>query len=194
MNKTQAELFHESAFAAEKFILPQEMAADFVVIELLSENDLGSTFLLSKRADGSKYVLKCYRKSETEGIGKESEIMRGLSHIGLPSFEADYDDGEAVFVLREFAQGISLDDYLEENTRIEPALTVKIISALCDTLSYLHSQPAPIIHRDVKPSNIIINLSDNSVKLIDFGISRTYTEGAKNDTQQYGTKPFSAPE
>lgn len=64
---------------------------------------------------------------------------------------------------------------------------------LCDILSYLHSQSPPVIHRDLKPQNIILT-DDGKVKLIDFGISRVYDAQAKKDTVFYGTQEFAPPE
>ena len=60
-------------------------------------------------------------------------------------------------------------------------------------MTYLHSQSPPVIHRDLKPQNII--LSDAGVvKLIDFGIARVYDASAKRDTVFYGTQEFAPPE
>ena len=194
MNKSFANEYRKGGIHSDKFIPPRELSECFDVMECLAENDIGETYLLTDKKNGKRFVLKCYRKSETSSENSEAELLRGLSHKGLPKFEAEIDDGETLYALREYVEGISLNEYLEECDAISESLVVSIALELCEVLSYLHSQPAPIIHRDVKPSNIVINPRDNSVKLIDFGISRKYSEYSDTDTTYYGTKKFSPPE
>ncbi len=69
---------------------------------------------------------------------------------------------------------------------------VKWASEICDVLNYLHSfKPNPIVFRDVKPSNIMID-DNNHVFLVDFGIARVFEVGAKGT--MIGTEGFSPPE
>jgi serine/threonine-protein kinase len=60
--------------------------------------------------------------------------------------------------------------------------------------SYLHSQSPPIIYRDLKPGNIMLSLNRKTVKLIDFGIARTYKQQRSKDTIAMGTPGYSPPE
>ncbi|MGI6689201.1 MAG: serine/threonine protein kinase [Christensenellales bacterium] len=60
-------------------------------------------------------------------------------------------------------------------------------------LTYLHGQTPAVIHRDIKPENII-RTSEKDIRLIDFGIARTFREDTDTDTQVIGTKPYMAPE
>ena len=65
---------------------------------------------------------------------------------------------------------------------------------LCGVLGYLHSrQPNPIIYRDMKPANIMLQ-PDGTLKLIDFGIAREYKQESGADTTYIGTKGYAAPE
>jgi hypothetical protein len=64
---------------------------------------------------------------------------------------------------------------------------------LCDALDYLHSQEPAIIFRDMKPSNVMVTHA-GQVKLIDFGIARTYKVGKKKDTVAMGSENYAAPE
>ena len=173
--------------------LPGEIYRRFDILECLSENDYGQTYKLFEKDSGKRYVLKCYRKAGDVGATREAELLQGLFHNGLPTYEPEIETVDMLLILREYIDGIPLDKYIAENSPDETR-TLAIIMELCDVLSYLHSQPAPIIHRDIKPSNIIVDLSSNSVKLIDFGISRRYSEDSDFDTAYYGTKRFSPPE
>jgi hypothetical protein len=163
-------------------------------MECLAESERGNTYLLSEKEGDKKYVLKCYPKAEMTGENKEGALLSVLNHKGIPKFETEIDDGETLFVLREYAEGMTLDQYLEEQEGITVAHVINIAVELCGILSYLYSQSPPIVHRDIKPSNIVINTDGYTLKLIDFGISRRYSEDVTNDTQYFGTKEFSAPE
>jgi hypothetical protein len=175
------------------FALPEDLSGRFDILECLAVTDYAETYLLTEKDGGKRFVLKCHKKSDEVSAVREAELLRGLEHKGLPSFEREAESGDTLFILREYIEGVPLDRYLSEYQPDE-AQAVKIVIELCDVLSYLHSQPSPIIHRDIKPSNIIICAHDNSVKLIDFGISRKYVEGAAADTAFFGTRSFAPPE
>ena len=64
---------------------------------------------------------------------------------------------------------------------------------LTDILSYLHSENPPIIHRDIKPQNIIVG-RDSSIHLIDFGIARVHKEERTQDTSVVLTLDYASPE
>ena len=166
----------------------------FNVLECIGETLFGDTYLLSEKETGKLYVLKTQRDFEkATAVVNEAELLFGLSHPGLPIFEeVTPQDGEQ-YIIREYIDGVPLDKYIEQ-LPADTKLIISIMISLCDILEFLHSQPQPIIHRDIKPSNIIYNPRDNSVSLIDFGISRKYSKEAKSDTMYFGTKDFAPPE
>ncbi len=174
-------------------VMPLEIADRFDIIECFAVNDYSETYLLSEKNSGKRFVLKSYKKSEDAPPVDEAELLQGLEHEGLPKFEGRIEKEDQFYILREFIEGVPLDEYLLDNP-VSEAQSINIIMELCDILSYLHTQPEPIIHRDIKPSNIIINPIDNKITLIDFGISRKYTEGAETDTCFFGTQKFAPPE
>jgi len=174
--------------------LPEGFTARFDVMERLASNTFGETFLLSEKDGGKLFILKCYPKSIIDIEHSEAKHLSGLSHKGLPRIEAESENDEVVFNLREFAEGIPLDEFMEERGLLDKAQAIHIITKLCDVLNYLHCQSPPIIHRDIKPSNIIYDSNSGNVTLIDFGISRRYAETADTDTTNLGTKKFAPPE
>ncbi len=191
MSKSFAQEFLQTF---DDFKLPLELSDRFEVIECFAKSDYGETYLLSEKDSGKWYVLKCCKKTDTLSAVHEAELLKDLAHKGLPRFEMEVEEEDTLFLLREYIVGISLDKYLAENTPDEMQVT-NIIISLCDILSYLHSQTPPIIHRDIKLSNIIIDTGDNNaVFLIDFGISRKYSKEAGMDTVCFGTQGFAPPE
>ncbi|MCL2362740.1 MAG: protein kinase [Defluviitaleaceae bacterium] len=176
----------------EGYDFPLEIIRRFDVIELLSQNEMGETYLLSEKDSSTWFVLKSFRHSVP--ISPESEILKGLEHKGLPTFEPQIKWGETQFTLRKYVVGISLHEYINEHQVLDEAQVLYIIKSLCETIGFLHSQKTPIIHRDIKPSNVIINPRDNSVTLIDFGIARKYNENSNKDTTVFATIEFAPPE
>jgi serine/threonine-protein kinase len=110
------------------------------------------------------------RTSELLRLNSEAEILHGLNCKGLPKFEPSAERDNMMFTLREYIEGVSLEEYINESPTVSEDDAVRIVMELCDIVSVMHSQPTPIIHRDIKPTNVIINPDDNAVTLIDFGI------------------------
>jgi serine/threonine protein kinase len=191
LNRAIADDFLQSFEGLE---LPDTLSARYAVAERLSQNDVGETYLLAEKDGGKLFVMKCYKKGEGESGSREAKLLCGLHHKGIPEFEKEYQNADTFFVLREYAEGICLDKYMVDYAGMDEPAVLNVAVQICDVLSYLHSQPSPIIHRDIKPTNIIINPENNSVKLIDFGISRKYSETAETDTESRGTRDFAPPE
>lgn len=170
---------------------PPDFLRDYELLECLSQNEIGETFLTKSKKNGVVRIAKCYKKKSYPCAGTESDILSGLRHEGLPQFVASYENDDAVFVVREYVKGVSLDEFTGSKA-IAQRRALSIAIQLCDILAYLHGQKPPIIHRDIKPGNIII--SDGKIKLIDFGISRKYNDKVTTDTTYIGTRGFSPPE
>lgn len=97
-------------------------------------------------------------------------------------------------VFEEFYTGTLLNEYIK--TRDMSDNFVKLVfSQVCKAVDYLHNCCEPkIIHRDIKPQNIIVLDDGSGVKLIDYGIARNYDERESSDTKKFGTVGYAAPE
>ncbi len=125
---------------------------------------------------------------------QEANILVGLSHPNLPQVNAFFDEQGRSYLVMEFIRGESLEKRLEHANA--PVLESQVLDwaiQICTVLSYLHSRQPPIIFRDLKPSNVMVTL-DGRVKLIDFGIARTYKVGKLHDTISMGSENYAAPE
>lgn len=135
------------------------------------------------------------RQEAAELFAREAEILKSLSHPGLPGIFDSFTIGDSHYIVMEYIYGETLEEKLKGNHF--PFTWEEVLpwaEELCEILLYLHTRmPYQVIFRDLKPSNIIITPHDN-VKLIDFGIARLYSPRKVKDTYFMGTPGFSPPE
>ncbi|MDO5111232.1 MAG: serine/threonine-protein kinase [Clostridia bacterium] len=170
---------------------PSALLEKYELLELLSKKEDGAETILARaRESGQSCIVKCFAKDAAQA--EEGGILSRLAYPLIPKWRDTYTDGTCCYLVRDYIEGCPLDRYREERHPGEKqALSIAI--SLCDTLSYLHAQQPPVIHRDVKPQNIIIGM-DERPYLIDFGIAREYDPDSRRDTQALGTAAFCPPE
>ena len=121
------------------------------------------------------------------------EQLPSISCPYLPRVEFAGRIADKLVVVSEYAPGTNLRAMVEDGGPLGPARAHAVLSCVCAALEALHgARPAPIVHRDVNPGNIIVDA--NSAVLIDLGIARFSREGAAIDTQLLGTSGYAAPE
>lgn len=133
------------------------------------------------------------RDTIVRNFEREANILATLNHPSIPRIYDYFTQDDRSYLIIEFVDGKDLEailvdsqDFLSETQVLNWALE------LCDVISYLHNyQPEPIIFRDIKPSNIMIN-SNGHVLLVDFGIAKTFQPGQKGT--MIGTEGYSPPE
>ena len=131
---------------------------------------------------------------------REAQHAAALNH---PMIVAIYDTGEAEtaagplpYIVMEYVDGLTLRDVVNRDGPMEPSQAIEVIADACQALDFSHQQG--IVHRDVKPANIMISTA-GAVKVMDFGIARTLadTTGAGRLTQTaavLGTAAYLSPE
>ena len=137
------------------------------------------------------FVAKCYDKNVWT-IESPEDILRQLDHDGLPKQLESFENEDMIVTIREYVAGVSLDLFALDNELTEKDVS-RICVQLCDILGYLHHRPDPIIHRDIKPQNVIVR-PDGELSLIDFDIARTWQPGSETDTRFFGTVAYAPPE
>lgn len=124
----------------------------------------------------------------------EAEILKRLEHPMLPKVVDIFEDNDFLYIVEDYIEGEDLSKVLIKHKSIDEKTALLWFEKIVDCLIYLHNQtPNPIIYRDLKPSNIILQ-PNGKIKLIDFGIAREYKEKAISDTSYIGTKGYAAPE
>jgi len=131
-------------------------------------------------------------KTFIERFYHEARISGTLSH---PSIVTLFDIGEdalgAPFLAMEFVEGETLDKVISRGERFPPEKVVALVSQICSALDYAHARG--IVHRDVKPSNLILSEGDR-VKVTDFGIAKLAGAELTQQGQLLGTPSYMSPE
>ncbi|MHA6529012.1 serine/threonine-protein kinase [Paenibacillus sp. BAC0078] len=129
-------------------------------------------------------------------IEAEAELLISLSHPLLPRV-ADFfppDQEGYCYLVMDYIEGVTLGQYISTNPGPLPVKSIlRYAGQLLEVLQYLHGHHPPIVHRDMKPGNIMLTGRDELL-LIDFGIARKFRSGAGEDTEKLGTVGFAAPE
>lgn len=173
----------------------------YKIIKEIGKGGMGTVYLAEdKHLKGKLWAIKEVHipvKLSREFID-EAKILTTLEHINLPKVVDFYntaEQDEKAYLVMDYINGKTLTEVFEqENHNLPYERVIKYAIQLCNVLEYLHHQkPNPIIYRDLKPSNIIINHNDD-IRLIDFGIAREFKENHQKDTIQVGTMGFASPE
>ncbi|HEX8220440.1 MAG TPA: protein kinase [Chloroflexia bacterium] len=131
------------------------------------------------------------RRQLLEAFRREAQILSDLEHRNLPRVTDFFTEGGRPYLVMELIPGESLEKRLDRlhGQPMDEAEALKYGIQVCEVLTFLHTQDPPIIFRDVKPANIMI-MPNAQIKLIDFGIARTYKEGKRRDTMSMGTAAY----
>jgi eukaryotic-like serine/threonine-protein kinase len=133
------------------------------------------------------------RQTIVQNFEREANLLATLNHASIPRIYDYFTEENRSYLVIEYIHGKDLEAIISGNEGFlseEQVLTWGI--ELCDVLSFLHNhKPDPIIFRDMKPSNVMVD-HNGDVKLVDFGIAKTFQFGQKGT--MIGTEGYSPPE
>lgn len=173
--------------------LPERIGLQYEVESCLAEKEGRSVWRLRRRADGAAFLLKT-APAEAGDLTEEFRILTQAAPLlrGAAPLPADcFQENGTAWLVRSYLPGETLAQYRERTGTCSAGQCARWGRKLCALLEALHG--AGVIHRDVKPENIIL-LPGGGVGLIDFGIARQYKEGQDRDTRRLGTRSTAAPE
>lgn len=128
----------------------------------------------------------------------EMKALVNLDHPGIPKVRDYFHEGDRRYIVMDFVKGQSLDDEIreaaqEKGTGLLPGKVVQDVLALLEIVEYLHKLSPPILHRDIKPPNIIRDARTGRIKLVDFGLAKALNETFSPQTM-VGTMGYCPPE
>jgi serine/threonine protein kinase len=176
---------------------PDFAAHGYQVIKELGHNLEGGrfTYLAKRLADHVDVVIKQFQFSKGSGwdgfraIEREIQSLQGLNHRGIPKYLDKFETDSGYCLVTEYFPA----DTLAVGRSFTPDQIKQITVQLLEILVYLQERMPPVIHRDVKPENILVD--DNlNVYLIDFGFARVGSGSVAMSSAAAGTFGFMAPE
>jgi serine/threonine protein kinase len=165
----------------------------YVLLQVLKDGSFGRTEKVTSSDGGGVYIRK-YFSEDSVKTESEYKILSKLTHPFLPKVYDHYELSGQSVMIEEYVEGIKLSEVIRIAGRLAVFSAIDITLKLCIVVGFLHSQkPDPIIHRDIKPDNIIYR-PDGQIKLIDFGAARNFKPGKERDTVYVGTLGYAPPE
>ena len=156
-------------------------------LTVLNDNN-GYRTVLVKEKNSGKILIK---KEVPLAQGGVYQQIKSIGHPNLVKVHEVCFTKEGCIILEDYISGKSLQDELEEKGQLPLECALGYFMQILEALQTIHSYH--IIHRDVKPENILIS-TDGVVKLLDFGIARFQKENQSKDTTILGTAGYASPE
>lgn len=168
-------------------LIGQTIKGRYLVREKLREDDKSLVFLAEDKFAANKKVVVHLLVVENEKAAHLADEIILLLHFNHPDIAAVFDSGELSegykFIVSEFVEGKSLKEMLQKSGQFNSQRAARIIRQVAYALSEAHQNG--ILHRNLKPENIILTVSGNGVekvKLVDFGL---YTEDSSDEALLY---------
>ncbi len=163
----------------------------------LTTPSLDRSPLLSGVPSGKLQVLKemnadvAQIPKAQELFEREASTLRTLNHPGIPQYSDFFVEADKKYLVMELIHGQDLEKWVRHKGPIPVAQAIAWMIQTCEILDYLHTRPTPIIHRDIKPGNLLIRSVDQQVVVIDFGAVK---EAGMAPGTRIGAEGYSAPE
>ncbi len=152
----------------------------YTLLGILGEGSMGRTYL-AQSASGKVAVKALYPSrlataKDLQLFVREAEVLQKLSHPRIPSYVDAFDEGEGegirYHLVQEWVDGQTLRAKIDAGERFDEAQIGRLMRQLLEILEYMHGCDPPVVHRDMKPDNIIVRTSDDEPVLVDFGAVR----------------------
>ncbi|XP_069755063.1 serine/threonine-protein kinase 32A-like isoform X3 [Narcine bancroftii] len=168
----------------------------FQILRAIGKGSFGKVCIVQKKDSKKMYAMKymnkqqCVERNEVKNVFKELQVMKGLEHPFLVNLWYSFQDEEDMFMVVDLLLGGDLRYHLQQNVHFKEGTVKLYICELALALDYLQSRY--IIHRDIKPDNILLD-DYGHVHITDFNIAAMVKE-EQQATSIAGTKPYMAPE
>ncbi|HLG16508.1 MAG TPA: protein kinase [Blastocatellia bacterium] len=134
------------------------------------------------------------RAKAVEDFKREAEVLAQLEHPSIPTVYDYFIEGGRYYLVMRWIGGGDLAEQMRlRGGLVDEASVAKWAVQICDVLHYIHSQRPPIIYRDLKPANLMLDDKSGRVMLVDFGIARIVRPTEKGVTA-IGTMGYAPPE
>ena len=181
--------------------LGRALGEEFEVLRLLGRGGFADVYEIRERKLDRSLAIKVLRPEIAWGpwmvsrFEREARALASLNHLNIPPVHFVGDNEGLVYYVMPLIEGRSLGDILAEEGPIDPGALVDIVIPVLDALHHAHH--LGIIHRDIKPDNIIIENETGRPLLVDFGVAKQVKPGPAGSSMPgviMGTPGYISPE
>lgn len=174
----------------------------YEILRLIGKGGMSTVYQARDLTNGNLLAIKdAVRtgKGENQAVEQklvdEGNMLKQLSNSHLPRIYDIIENPDSFMLVMDFIQGESLDRVLKREGAQPMERVLDWGIQICEVFDYLHNQPTPIIYRDMKPANVMLQ-PNGHLMMIDFGTARNQKVGVAMmaDTLCLGTAGFAAPE
>ena len=181
--------------------VPKRTLGRYRIVKELGRGSMGIVYLGEDPTIHRSVAIKTMRLDQAEDTDVVKEVKARFFHeaestgrLSHPNIVTIYDAGEEEdlgYIAMEFLEGVTLKAWCRKDNLLPVRQAVNLAATVADALDYAHRQG--IVHRDVKPSNIMLT-KENAIKVTDFGIARITTSTKTQTTMIMGTPNYMSPE
>ncbi|MGK7883035.1 MAG: ankyrin repeat domain-containing protein [Crocosphaera sp.] len=174
----------------------------YKILNKLGKGGMGTTYAAEDVNTGKKVALKVISlQNQTDAnslklLEREVTVLKKLNHPNIPKY-IDYfqlEDDNKLYLVQDLVPGKNLNQQVEEGLRLTEKEVKDIAVQVLSILDYLHNFEPRIIHRDIKPHNLILS-DDGQIFLVDFGaVHNAYYNTMMGETVGIGTIGYMSPE
>ena len=185
----------------EGMIIDDKYDEKYALIKHIAKGGACDVYLAQEIDSGIYYAAKIALKSNAdhkidvslETVRQEIQMLQNLRHPAIPQIRDVIENENYVCVIQDYVEGKNLNDLVHQFGPYPSDYVIGWAKQICAFLAYIHSFHPPYIYRDMKPANLVLQPS-GYIKVIDFGIMRSYKPGKMQDTVALGTRGYAAPE
>lgn len=183
----------------------QQTIRHYQVLRILGRGGMGTTYLvwnpsIATSAGQMQSGLQVLKEMNTdmalipkaqELFEREASTLKSLNHAGIPRFYDFFIEGGKKYLVMELVHGKDMEKWVRSQGPVSQEQAITWMIQTCKVLEYLHNREVPIIHRDIKPGNLLVENRSNRVIVLDFGAVKAV--GMPSRTR-IGAEGYSAPE
>lgn len=179
--------------------MPGSLIADFQIIRLIAQGDMGNIYLADHISTGEKIALKILSESHTY----DAKFIVSFIHSGRQAMKKHFkntvqvkavgeDDG-VFFYAMEFVEGVSLTEELRQKKQLSVSRSLELVRTIAETMADAWEN-GEIIHRSIKPDNILTTTA-GEILLADFGLARDFLDlASRSEEDRHRLVQYAPPE
>ncbi|HEY7127971.1 MAG TPA: protein kinase [Ktedonobacterales bacterium] len=176
--------------------MTQDHIGRYRIVGQIGKGGMGTVVRAVDEVRGRDVAIKLPLESDPQVIKRlrrEYDVLAQLQHHNIVEIIGSGSDTDAPFyVVMEFVDGVTVEEMLEKEGPFETRRALQVALGVAEALAHAHRPPLRVIHRDIKPGNVLIRRSDGMVKVTDFGIATVLSQSRGNTA--VGTMAYIAPE